>query len=101
MAQSEAAMNQRHDPPRAYVYGVFAIPNYIVEAREVESVWTDEGTATARARMRSIQVSGRVCVVRWQIDTTGSRMVLRAFRDGKPVSRGTAIASGADLLDWP
>jgi hypothetical protein len=94
-------MNQRQDQPRAYVYGVFAIPNYIVEAREVESIWTDEGAATDRARMRSIQVSGRVCVVRWQVDMTGSRTVLRAFRDGKPVSKGTAIVSGTDLLDWP
>ena len=93
-------MNQRQDRPvPTYVYGVFAIPGCMIESREVESVWTDEERATDRARMRSIQVTGKVCVVQWQVNMTGSRRVLRAFRDGEPIRKGMSVAAGPDLLE--
>lgn len=81
----------RHRPPRRTIYGVFEVPHHIIDERSVESIWTDEGEANDRARIRSIQVHGRVHVVSWELDTAGARRVLRGFERGEPMRRGTSL----------
>lgn len=68
------------------IYGVFEVPRYLIEAREVESIWTEQERANDRAMTRSIQVHGTVVVVSWQVNNPGSRRVLKAFVDGSPIA---------------
>jgi len=75
----------RTDDPRT-VYGVYEVPTYMSEARRVDSTWDSERPAIERSRQRSVQVHGRVFVLRWTLNSSGGQTVA-AFVDGEPARR--------------
>jgi len=85
-------LTMQTDDPRT-VYGVYEVPTYMSEARRVDSTWDSERPAIERARQRSVQVHGRVFVLRWTLNSSGGQAVA-AFVDGEPAP-ATATTQGA------
>lgn len=64
------------------IYGVYEVPTYMSDARQIDSTWDSERRAIERARQRSVQVHGRVFVLTWTLNSPGGQAVA-TFIDGE------------------